>query len=138
MRRLVPALAALTLGLGLGAIAGISYAESVVAPPAYVLVAGRIIDPTGLEAYGEVAGRLAQAAGIEILARQQEPGTLHVLEGKWPYADSFLTVERFRSMQELLDFWNSAGYQKAIKLRQGKVELDFVVALEALPPPMAD
>ena len=133
MRRLVPALAALTLGLGLGAIAGISYAESDAAPPAYVLVAGRIIDPTGLEAYGEAAGPLAQAAGIEILARQQAPGTLHVLEGKWPYADSFLTVERFRSMQELLDFWNSAGYQKAIKLRQGKVELDFVVALEALP-----
>lgn len=133
MRRLAPALAALALGLGLGAVAGISYAESDAAPPAYVLVAGRIIDPTGLEAYGEAAGPLAQAAGIEILARQQTPETLHVLEGKWPYADSFLTVERFRSMQDFLEFWNSAGYQEAIKLRQGKVELDFVVALEALP-----
>lgn len=63
--RLVPSLATLALGLGLGAIAGISYAESDAAPPAYVLVAGRIIDPTGLEAYGKATGPLAQAAGVD-------------------------------------------------------------------------
>ena len=63
--RLVPSLATLPLGLGLGAIVGISYAESDAAPPAYVLVAGRIIDPAGLEAYGQAAGPLAQAAGID-------------------------------------------------------------------------
>lgn len=134
MRRMLPAVATLALGLGLGAFAGFSYAESVKAPAAYVLVAGRIIDPEGLDAYGEAAGPLAQAAGIEILARQQDPASLQVLEGKWPYGNSFLTVERFRSMQELLNFWNSPGYREAIKLREGKVELDFVVALEALPP----
>lgn len=133
MRRLLPALAILALGLGLGTLAGIAYAESDAAPPAYVLVAGRVLDPDGLEAYGEAAGPLAQAAGIEILARQQDVQALHVLEGKWPYGDGFLTVERFRSMEALLKFWNSPGYQEAIKLREGKVELDFVVALEALP-----
>ena len=133
MRRLLPALAILFLGLGLGAFAGLSYAESNAAPPAYVLVAGRLVDPDGLEAYGEAAGPLAQAAGIEILARQQDSESLLVLEGEWPFADSILTVERFRSMQDFLDFWNSPGYQEAIKLRQGKVALDFVVALEAQP-----
>ena len=133
MRRLLPAVAILAVGLGLGALAGIAYAESDAVPPAYVLVAGRVIDSDGLEAYGEAAGPLAQAAGIEILARQQDVQALHVLEGEWPYADGFLTVERFRSMQDLLSFWNSPGYQKAIKLREGKVALDFVVALEALP-----
>ena len=135
MHRRLPALSilALCLGLGLGAIAGFAYAESGAASPAYVLVAGRVIDQTGLDAYGEAAGPLAQAAGIEVLARQG-PESLHVLEGEWPYADSFVAVERFRSMQDFLDFWNSPGYQEAIKLREGKVELDFVLALEAQPP----
>ena len=135
MHRLLPALSilALCLGLGLGAIAGIAYAESGAASPAYVLVAGRVIDQTGLDAYGEAAGPLAQAAGIEVLARQG-PESLYLVEGEWPHADSFVAVERFRSMQDFLDFWHSPGYQEAIKLREGKVELDFVLALEAQPP----
>lgn len=130
--RLLPALAILALGLGLGVFVGIAYAESDATVPAYVLVAGRVIDPSGLDAYGEAAGPLAQAAGIEVLARQGRE-SLHVVEGEWPYADGFVAVERFRSLQDFLGFWNSPGYQQAIKLRQGKVELDFVVALEAQP-----
>ena len=35
-------------------------------------------------------------------------------------------------MDEFTAFWNSPGYQEAIELRNGKVELDFVVALEGL------
>lgn len=36
-------------------------------------------------------------------------------------------------MDDFTAFWNSPGYQEAIELRKGKVELDFVVALEGLP-----
>ena len=52
-----------------------------------------------------------------------------MLEGTWPVSGS-LTVERYRSMEELLAFWNSAGYQDAKKLRAGNVEMNFIVAIE--------
>ena len=100
-------------------------------PLAYVLVSGRVIDDTGLEAYGEAAGPLAQAAGINVLARA-ETANVRVMEGEWSYAEGFVAIETFRSMDEFTAFWNSAGYQEAIELRKGKVELDFVVALEGL------
>ena len=101
-------------------------------PLAYVLVNGRVIDDTGLEAYGEAAGPLAQAAGINVLARA-ETADVRVMEGEWPYAEGFVAIETFRSMDDFTAFWNSPGYQQAIELRKGKVELDFVVALEGLP-----
>ena len=102
------------------------------APVAYVLVSGRVIDETGLEAYGEAAGPLAEAAGINVVARAQTTADIQVMEGAWPH-DGFLAIETFRSMEDLDAFWNSPGYQEAIKLREGKVELDFVVAVEGLP-----
>lgn len=101
-------------------------------PLAYVLVSGRVIDDTGLAAYGEAAGPLAQAAGINVVARA-DTANVHVMEGEWPHADGFIAIETFTSMDEFTDFWNSPGYQEAIELRKGKVELDFVVALEGLP-----
>ena len=100
-------------------------------PLAYVLVSGRVVDNTGLEAYGEAAGPLAQAAGINVVARAGM-ANVRVMEGEWPYADGFVAIETFRSMDEFTAFWNSPGYQEAIELRKGKVELDFVVAVEGL------
>ena len=100
-------------------------------PLAYVLVSGRVVDDTGLAAYGEAAGPLAQAAGINVVARA-ETANVRVMEGEWPYADGFVAIETFRSMDEFTAFWNSPGYQEAIELRKGKVELDFVVAVEGL------
>ena len=75
---------------------------------------------------------LAQAAGINVLARA-ETANVRVMEGEWPYAGGFVAIETFRSMDDFTAFWNSPGYQDAIELRKGKVELDFVVALEGLP-----
>lgn len=127
--RTVLAVAALAVGLALGASLGVAWAESQAAPAAYVVVGGRMIDAAGLDAYGEVAGPPAQAAGIELLARGEGEG-LHLVEGAMP-TEGFIAVERFRSLDDFLGFWNSPEYQQAIELRKGKVELDFVVALEA-------
>lgn len=121
----------LAIGLGAGALFGAAHAETAVAPAAYVIVSGRVIDQAGLEAYREAAGPLGAAAGLELLALGEGDG-LHVLEGEWPFA-GFVAVERFRSLGDLQDFWNSPAYQEAIGLRAGSVELDFVVALEATP-----
>ena len=126
-KSLVPA-TALAVGLVAGVGFGIAYAEAQQAAPAYVLVSGRVVNEEGLDAYGEAAGPLAQAAGIEVLARG-DTSTVHVMEGEWPF-DGFVVVERFRSMDDFLSFWQSPGYQQAIELRDGKVELDFVVAVE--------
>ena len=127
--RTVLAVAALAVGLALGATVGVAWAESQAAPAAYVVVGGRMIDASGLDAYGEVAGPPARAAGIELLARSDGEG-LHLVEGTMPTEGS-IAVERFRSLDDFLGFWNSPEYQEAIELRKGKVELDFVVALEA-------
>ena len=134
-RRILPVVM-LAIGLTLGLLWP-SAAQEQSSPPAaeplaYVLVSGRVIDDTGLEAYGEAAGPLAQAAGINVLARA-ESANVQVMEGEWPYTEGFVAIETFRSMEEFTAFWNSPGYQEAIGLREGKVELDFVVALEGLP-----
>ena len=126
-KSVLPAVA-LAVGLVAGVGFGIAYAEAQQAAPAYVLVSGRVVNEDGLEAYGEAAGPLAQAAGIEVLARG-DTSTVHVMEGEWPF-DGFVVVERFRSMEDFLSFWQSPGYQQAIELRDGKLELDFVVAVE--------
>jgi uncharacterized protein (DUF1330 family) len=77
--------------------------------------------------YRQAAGPLARAAGLEILA-SGDPSQ-HVLEGKWPFSGA-LTVERYRSMEDLLAFWNSPAYQEARKLRAGLSDVNFIVAIE--------
>ena len=46
--------------------------------------------------------------------------------------DGFIVIERFRSMEDFLGFWDSPDYRKAVELRAGEAELDVVVALEAV------
>ena len=133
MRRYA-AVSMLVAGLALGALLSevvdpVAWAQEDAPEPVYLVVAGQVIDSMGLEAYAEVAGPGAQAAGIEVLARA-DVADLQVMEGAWPY-EGFLAVERFRSMDDFLAFWNSPEYQAAIKLREGKVRLDAVVAVPA-------
>ena len=127
----MPAAVALAVGVVAGVGFGLAYAEAQQAAPAYVLVSGRVLDEDGLAAYGEAAGPPAQAAGIEVLARG-DASTVQVVEGEWPF-DGFVVVERFRSMDDFLSSWQSPGYQQAIELREGKIELDFVIAVEGVP-----
>ena len=96
---------------------------------AYLIVSSQVIDPEPLAAYAEAAGPGAAKAGVEILA-QADADELEVLEGAWPH-DGGVTIERFTSMQALLDFWHSDEYQAAIKLREGAIDIEFIVALEA-------
>jgi hypothetical protein len=35
-------------------------------------------------------------------------------------------------MKALTDFWNSPGYQKAKKLREGLMQTNFIIAVEAV------
>ena len=103
------------------------------APPAYIVVSSKLLKPDAMGPYLEAAGPLAQAAGIEVVARAAKADLL-VLEGEWPYEEG-ITVERFRSMKALKDFWFSDGYQEAKKLREGVAKINFIIALEGVPVP---
>ena len=78
-----------------------------------------------------VAGPLAVAAGLEIVAGRPDP-TVTVLEGEWPYEEG-IVIERFSSMAVLKEFWYSDGYQEAKKLREGASKVNFIVAVEGTP-----
>jgi uncharacterized protein (DUF1330 family) len=43
-----------------------------------------------------------------------------------------VVVEKFRSMKALMDFWNSPGYREAKKLREGAMEVNSIIAVEAV------
>ncbi len=104
---------------------------------AYLVVSSTVVDPDQMAAYGAAAGPGAQAAGVEVLARAESGNSLQLLEGNWPYTGS-VTLERFTSMDALLKFWHSPEYQAAKKLREGALDVDFIVALEALDGMSAD
>ena len=95
---------------------------------AYLIVSGQRISDEGLEVYSEKAGPVAQKAGINIIARNERVTSDLLLEGNWDYP-GFVVIEEFTSMEHLKEFWFSPDYQQAIKLREGKVKLDFVVAV---------
>ncbi len=97
-------------------------------------VAYLVVSPGSVEApaermakYHEIAVPLAVQAGRKVLGAGTPGSTLHVLEGTWPYEER-VGILSFRSMQALLDFWNSDTYQQARALR---TEHEFVIAFEA-------
>jgi uncharacterized protein (DUF1330 family) len=94
--------------------------------PIYVVVSGRILQPEKVAAYAEKSGPLAQAAGLEFLANSKPV----LLEGKWPYEEGMVAVEKFTSKEELEKFWHSDAYREAKKLREGVVDIDFIIAVE--------
>ncbi len=106
-------------------------AAAEVAPPAYMVVSSKLLKPEEIGAYREAAGPLARDAGLEILARATRDEML-TFEGDWPFKEG-ITIERFRSMQDLKDFWYSEAYQKAKTLREGVAQINFIVAVEGLP-----
>jgi len=99
-------------------------------PPAYLLAVGkRLKPPEALAAYRQAAGPLAMKAGYQLLATQPDKASVQVLEGQWPY-EGFVTLEKFTSMNDLLAFWHSDGYQSAKKLRADAIKMDFIIAVE--------
>ncbi len=96
---------------------------------AYLVVSGQVLSDEGMDAYREKATPVAQKAGIKVIARNEQVNSDQLLEGNWQH-DGFLVIEEFTSMSTLKEFWFSSDYQEAIKLREGKVNLDFVVAVQ--------
>ena len=105
------ATAALAFVGGFG-LARATSAQTESAPPAYLLVSSKVLDPDAMRPYRAAAGPLAAAAGLEIVAGRPDP-TVTVLEGEWPYEEG-LVIEKFSSMAALKSF----GTPRAIKTRR--------------------
>ena len=53
------------------------------------------------------------------------------MEGDWDHFPA-LTLEKFDSKAALHKFWYSQEYQQAKKLREGHLDVQFIVALEGV------
>jgi uncharacterized protein (DUF1330 family) len=131
-RLLVTAVAAMIVGFLAGQVHGVRVAaqagaQSSSLKPAYMVVSSRPVAAEKMAQYRQLAGPLARAAGMEQLAIG-DPKT-HVLEGTYAL-DGNLTIEKYRSMDDLLKFWNSPGYRDAQKLRAPLNNINFIVAIE--------
>ena len=129
-RQAMPVVAAFFCGGVVGSVATAETSAAAapqVAAPAFLIAVSAVPEPGVLAAYSEAAGPLAQQAGIETIASTTD---VHVLEGEWPFEGRRVLLDSFTSIDALRDFWYSAEYQEAKKLREGLLDIDFIVAVE--------
>ena len=119
----------IVIALGVGIILGIVIHIFLLKrrKPAYLVVSAEVRDDEALEPYRQRAVPLAEAAGLEILGS----GEIELMEGSWDHFPA-LTLEKFDSKAALNKFWHSPAYQEAKKLRQGHLDVQFIVAVEGV------
>jgi uncharacterized protein (DUF1330 family) len=109
---------------------GIRYAKHETAnegTPAYLVASWEILQADRLEPFSEAVVPLAEKAGFEMLAAFPP----QVLEGTWPERSTVI-VQKYGSMDELLNFWRSAEHAEVKRLREGIIDSHFVIAVEAV------
>jgi uncharacterized protein (DUF1330 family) len=121
----LPIVIALGVGIALGIVIHISMIKR--RKPAYLVVSAEVRNGEALEPYRQKAVPLAEAAGLEILGS----GEIELMEGDWDHFPA-LTLEKFDSKAALHKFWYSQEYQQAKKLREGHLDVQFIVALEGV------
>ena len=121
----LPIVVALGFGIALGIVIHIFMLKR--KKPVYLVVSAEVRNEEALEPYRQQAVPLAQAAGLEILAS----GEIELMEGRWDHFPA-LTLEKFDSKAALNKFWHSPEYQEAKKLREGHLDVQFIVAVEGV------
>lgn len=121
----LPIIIALGIGIGLGVILHILVLKR--SKPAYLVVSAEVRNDKALEPYRQQAVPLAEAAGLKILGS----GEIELMEGTWDHFPA-LTLEKFDSKAALNKFWHSPEYQQAKKLREGHLDVQFIVAVEGV------
>ena len=121
----LPIVIALVAGIGLGIAIHIFMMKN--RKPVYLVVSAEVRNEEALEPYRQQAVPLAEAAGLEILGS----GEIELMEGDWDHFPA-LTLEKFDSKASLHKFWYSQEYQQAKKLREGHLDVQFIVALEGV------
>ena len=121
----LPIVIALGVGIALGIVIHISIMKR--RKPVYLVVSAEVRNEEALEPYRKQAVPLAEAAGLEILGS----GEIELMEGDWAHFPA-LTLEKFESKAALHKFWYSPEYQQAKKLREGHLDVQFIVAVEGV------
>lgn len=121
----LPIVIALGVGIALGIVIHISIMKR--RKPVYLVVSAEVRNEEALEPYRQQAVPLAEAAGLEILGS----GEIELMEGDWDHFPA-LTLEKFESKAALHKFWYSPEYQQAKKLREGHLDVQFIVAVEGV------
>jgi len=119
----------IVIALGVGMALGIAIHIFMIKrqKPAYLVVSAEVRNDEALGPYRQQAVPLAEAAGLEILGS----GEIELMEGSWDHFPA-LTLEKFDSKAALNKFWYSPEYQEAKKLREGHLEVQFIVAVEGV------
>jgi len=120
----------LTSGIAIGMFINAGATPAAEDPAGFLIVAGKTLDTTGLDAYAAAAGNAISSAGLKRVARSAEITPARILEGSWPY-DGFVAIERVQSIDKLATYWNSDEFQRIKTLRDGKIEIHFAVVVEA-------
>jgi len=121
----LPIVIAFGVGIALGIVIHISIMKR--RKPVYLVVSAEVRNEEALEPYRKQAVPLAEAAGLEILGS----GKIELMEGDWDHFPA-LTLEKFESKAALHKFWYSPEYQQAKKLREGHLDVQFIVAVEGV------
>lgn len=92
---------------------------------AYMIVSGVCHDEEKAKIYSDAAVPLAKQAGMEVVASSAPV----LLEGEWSHPGVVL-IEKFDSMKKLKDYWHSEEFKAAKKLREGVIDMNFIIAIE--------
>jgi uncharacterized protein (DUF1330 family) len=80
--------------------------------PVYFIVQAKVLDPEGMAAYGKLAGPTLEGVNVKALAVDDDVQTI---EGEWH--GSRVVVLEFDSEESFRGWYDSPGYQEALKLR---------------------
>lgn len=80
--------------------------------PVYFIVQEKVLDPEGMAAYGKLAGPTLEGVNVKALAVDDD---VQAIEGEWH--GSRVVVLEFDSEESFRGWYDSPGYQEALKLR---------------------
>ena len=89
--------------------------------PAYMIARIKVTDPEQYKKYIAVTPGILANFGARFIARGGDTVTL---EG--PEETSRVVLVEFPSLERIREFYNSAEYQEAIKIREGAAEVSLV------------
>jgi len=89
--------------------------------PAYMIARIKVTDPEQYKKYTAVTPGILANFGARFIARGGDTVTL---EG--PEETSRVVLVEFPSLERIREFYNSAEYQEAIKIREGAAEVSLV------------
>ena len=97
--------------------------------PAYLVVQGKVTDLEGFKAYNAALPPIYKTFGGHYITVAPVP-KVEIAEGE--ARNESILIAKFPSKEAAWGFWNSAEYQAAKKLREGKGEF-YVTVLEGFP-----